>query len=103
MILTGRVVSAEEGRSLGFVNEVAPHDALMRVARKWAADIIACSPMSIRASKQIVRKGLEAASIAEAYANQASYPATRALFKSADVVEGPRAFAEKRKPIWRGK
>ena len=103
MILTGRTVSPEEGKALGFVNEVAPHADLMNVARKWAADIIACSPMSIRASKQIVRKGQEAASIEEAYATQMSFPATRALFASADVREGPLAFAQKRKPVWKGK
>jgi len=103
MILTGRSVGAEEGKALGFVNEVTPHAELMNVARRWAADILACSPMSIRASKQIVRRGLESASIADAYADQMTYPATRALFKSGDVIEGPLAFAQKRRPIWRGK
>ncbi|MFT3728816.1 MAG: enoyl-CoA hydratase-related protein [Terricaulis sp.] len=103
MILTGRTVSPEEGKALGFVNEVVPHAQLMDVAHKWAADILACSPMSIRASKQIVRKGLEASSVQEAYSKQMSYPATRALFASDDVREGPLAFAQKRKPNWRGK
>jgi acetyl-CoA C-acetyltransferase len=103
MILTGRTVSAEEGKALGFVNEVVPHAELMDAARKWAGEILACSPMSIRASKQTVRRGLEAASVQDAYTNQMSYPAIRALFASEDVREGPTAFAQKRRPVWKGK
>jgi acetyl-CoA C-acetyltransferase len=103
MILTGRVVGAEEGKSLGFVNEVVPHAELMDAARRWAADILACSPMSIRASKQTIRKGLDAPTVQDAYSKQMTYPAIRALFTSEDVREGPLAFAQKRKPNWRGK
>lgn len=101
MILTGRPVSAAEGMALGFVNEVVPGADLLACARRWAAQILACSPMSIRASKQIVREGLEAASLADAYTAQLHYPATRALFRSRDIREGPQAFAEKRTPQWR--
>lgn len=103
MILTGRMVSAEEGKELGFVNEVVPADQLMAAARRWAAEILECSPMSIRASKQIVERGLAATSIAEAYIGQARTPAAVALFRSADVREGPLAFAQKRKPQWKGR
>ncbi len=103
MILTGRRVSAEEGHALGFVNEIAPADQLMAVARRWADEIMAVSPMSLRASKEIVRNGLATADIAEAYAAQSQAPAVRALFKSADMREGPLAFAQKRPPRWTGK
>lgn len=102
MILTGRQVSAEEGRSLGFVNEVVPADDLMAAARRWAQQILALSPMSVRASKEAVYRGLGEASLGEAINNQRNYPALRAMFRSADLVEGPRAFAEKRKPQWKG-
>ncbi|WP_240612130.1 enoyl-CoA hydratase-related protein [Brevundimonas vesicularis] len=103
MILTGRRVSAAEGLALGFVNEVVPADDLMATARRWANEIIAVSPMSIRASKEIVRKGAAAASVQDAYAAQTDYPAVRALFRSADVREGPLAFAQKRPPRWSGR
>ncbi|MFZ5931182.1 MAG: enoyl-CoA hydratase-related protein [Pseudomonadota bacterium] len=98
MILTGRHVSAEEGYRLGFINEVVPHGEVMAAARRWAAEIMECSPMSVRASKEMSMQGLAQAGI-EAAAN-GKYEAMTALFKSADSTEGPRAFAEKRKPNW---
>ena len=102
MILTARRVSAEEGVALGFVNEVAPHDQLMAVANRWAQMICECSPMSIRASKQAIQMGLEQ-TLEEAISAQGKYPAVSQLFKSADFVEGPMAFAQKRAPQWTGK
>jgi acetyl-CoA C-acetyltransferase len=103
MILTGRRVGAQEGLELGFVNEVAAAGEVMTVARRWAQDILACSPMSIRASKQTVHRGLDAPSLEAAYRGQDAYPAVKALFKSADVREGPLAFAQKRPPKWTGR
>ena len=103
MILTGRQVSADEGLAMGFVNEVVPAAQLMDAARRWAAEIMANSPMSIRASKEIVRLGMEEPSYRAAYANQENYPAARALFRSADFREGPLAFAQKRTPKWTGR
>jgi crotonobetainyl-CoA hydratase len=102
MILTGRRVSAQEGLELGFVNEVASASDLMAVANKWAELICECSPMSIRASKEVVHMGLEE-TLAEAIGGQFRYPAVAAMFKSADFVEGPMAFAQKRAPQWTGK
>lgn len=102
MILTGRVVSADEGMELGFVNQVVAPEELMAAARRLADTIIECSPMSIRASKQAVMRGLDEPSVAAAYHNQSGYPALRSLFRSADFKEGPQAFAEKRRPRWTG-
>src|SRR5690606_3699403 len=59
MILTGRRVSAAEGQALGFVNEVVAPADLLDAARRWAAQICELSPMSIRASKEAVYKGLD--------------------------------------------
>lgn len=103
MILTGRRVSAQEGVELGFVNEVAPAGETLAVARRWAQEILACSPMSIRASKQTAHKGLDEATLEAAYRGQDDYAAIKALFRSADVREGPLAFAQKRAPKWTGK
>ncbi|WP_083748744.1 enoyl-CoA hydratase-related protein [Pelomonas sp. KK5] len=102
MILTGRRVPAAEGQALGFVNQVTAPEDLMAEARRWAIEITQNSPMSIRASMAIVREGLDEPSLAEADVQQYRYPAARALFASEDFREGPRAFAEKRAPRWRG-
>ncbi len=100
MILTGRRVSAREGLALGFVNEVVAHDDVMPAARRWAAQILECSPMSLRASKQTVYRGLGERSVQAALEAQAGYPAVQALVRSKDRVEGPLAFSQKRKPRW---
>lgn len=101
MILTGRQVKAAEGKELGFVNEVVPAADLMTAAKRWAGLIMECSPMSIRASKESVYKGLDEANLEKAVTGK--YPSVAALFRSEDLIEGPRAFAEKRKPNWTGK
>ncbi|MEW6016614.1 MAG: enoyl-CoA hydratase-related protein [Pseudomonadota bacterium] len=103
MILTGRRVSAAEGLNLGFVNEVVPAAGLMGAARRWAAQICELSPMSIRASKEAVFKGLDEPSLAAAMGAQMRYPAISAMLRSEDFKEGPRAFAEKRAPKWQGR
>jgi enoyl-CoA hydratase/carnithine racemase len=102
MILTARRVTAKEGASLGFVNEVVAPGELMAAAHRWAKQILELSPMSVRASKEAVYKGLTENSVADALAHQSGYPAVAAMYKSADFVEGPRAFAEKRPPHWKG-
>jgi acetyl-CoA C-acetyltransferase len=102
MILTGRRVSAEEGLALGFVNEVVAPDKLIPTALHWAEQILECSPMSVRASKEAVHRALDEATLQTAYAGQARYPAMRDLFRSEDMREGPLAFAQKRPPKWSG-
>ena len=102
LILTGARVGAAEGERLGFVNEVVPVAELMIAARRWAEAILANSPMAVRASKDVVRRGLEHADLAAALADQHTAPGLIAMWASEDYREGPRAFAEKRKPRWRG-
>lgn len=101
MILTGRRVGAAEGQTLGFVNEVVPAAELLDAAKRWAGEIMACSPMSIRASKESVYQGLDVANLEKAVTGH--YPAVGALFKSEDLIEGPLAFAQKRAPQWKGR
>jgi len=101
MLLTGRRVDAEEGRRLGFVNEVVPADDLMPAARRWAEAILECAPLSVRASKEAAMQGLDAPTLEQAINGR--YDQLRAMLKSEDFVEGPRAFAEKRSPQWKGR
>jgi crotonobetainyl-CoA hydratase len=103
MILTGRRVSAAEGAELGFVNEVVPAAELMVAARRWAGQIAELSPMSVRASKEAVFKGLDEPTLEAAIKGQNRYPAVSALFTSEDFVEGPLAFSQKRAPNWKGR
>ncbi|MEM7339510.1 MAG: enoyl-CoA hydratase-related protein [Actinomycetota bacterium] len=101
MILTGRHVPAAEGYELGFVNKVVPDDELMATAREWAGMIAANAPLSVRASKDVVYRSLDMASLEESMA--AKYDSVRAMVQSEDFVEGPKAFSEKRAPNWKGR
>jgi len=101
MILTGRHVTPQEGKELGFVNEVVPHEELMDAAMRWANQILECAPLSIRASKDVVYKSLDSASLQDSM--EAQYDSVKAMVGSEDFVEGPKAFSEKRPPNWQGK
>src|SRR5260370_967209 len=101
MILTARHVSAKEGHELGFVNEVVPAGEALAAAERWAETICKNSPMSIRASKQAIQKGLSV-SLEQAIAEQREYPAVKAMPASQDYIEGPKAFSENRPPHWLG-
>jgi enoyl-CoA hydratase/carnithine racemase len=102
MILTSKRVSAAEGLRLGFVNEVVPAADLQAATARWCAEILRASPMSIRASKETVMRGLDESGVEAAMKNQSGYPAYAAWALSEDAREGPRAFAEKRAPNWKG-
>ncbi|MBM4267167.1 MAG: enoyl-CoA hydratase [Deltaproteobacteria bacterium] len=101
MMLTGEPISAARGAELGIVNEVVSAAELPAAAERWAARICECSPLSVRATKQAALNSLDRP-LREAVAVQ-QYPAVLDLFRSEDCLEGPRAFAEKRKPVWKGR
>lgn len=101
LILTGGRMGAEEARRLGLVNEVVPPGQAVATARKWAAAIVECSPMAVRAAKQAAYRGLDEVHLRDAL--ETVYPGQQANRDSLDFLEGPRAFAEKRKPEWKNR
>jgi enoyl-CoA hydratase/carnithine racemase len=100
LLLTGKLISAAEAYRIGLVNEVVPRNELMAGAERWAAEILECAPLAVQATKQAALQDLSRA-ITEGRARP--YPLQAALRESQDFVEGPRAFAAKRKPIWTGR
>ncbi len=100
LMLTGRHIDAREAYRIGIVNEVVPRADLMDAARRWAADILRGAPLSVRSSKEAALKSLDTP-LPEAL--NTVYPLTRAMYSSEDIIEGPKAFAEKRPPNWKGR
>jgi enoyl-CoA hydratase/carnithine racemase len=101
MLLTGRHVSAAEGLALGFVNEVVAEGATLAAAKRWAAQMLECSPVSLRAMKEIA--GHMGHDLRAAIDSSRNLPAVNALMTSEDMTEGPRAFLEHRKPVWKNR
>jgi dehydration protein DpgD len=101
MLMTGRLIDGEEGRRLGFVNEVVPAAQLMEAAERWASEMLECSPLLLQITKESAQAGF-GLTVDEAIALDWEERIPRML-ASQDYVEGPKAFAEKRAPVWTGR
>lgn len=103
MILTGDPISAARALELGLINAVAPAAELMDAAIALAGRITPNAPLSVQASKRMAAGIVDGKVTREEAAWQQNRAESRIVFTSEDAREGPRAFAEKREPIWKAK
>ena len=99
-VLTGDFLPAADAYKHGLVNRLVPQGQALAEALELAARIVANGPLSLQASKRLVQES-EDWTQAEMFAKQAEVVAP--VFSSEDAREGAAAFAEKRKPVWKGK
>jgi enoyl-CoA hydratase len=99
ILLTGDPISAEEAVRIGFVNEVVASEELMPRAFHFANRLASNAPLALRAIKEAVLRtsGLP---LEEAYGIE--YQLAASVMSSQDAREGPRAFMEKRAPVFKG-
>jgi enoyl-CoA hydratase/carnithine racemase len=100
MILMGETCSAQEAHRIGLVNAVVPAADVLPTARRWAGIICERGPLAVRAAKEAIIRGLSLP-LADGLRLEAFLSGT--LRGTEDAVEGPKAFAEKRKPVFRAR
>lgn len=101
MLLTGEMLPVERLHALGFLNYLEPDgEAVRRRALELAEQVVRNAPLSILAAKQGVRV---AAALGADEGFRVSKEFHRAVYESEDAQEGPRAFSEKRAPVWKGR
>ena len=100
MVLTARMMDAEEAERAGLASRVVPHDTLMDEVRKIAARIAAQSPLVVMANKEMVNAALETTLTQGVQFERRLF---HSLFAFEDQKEGMGAFVEKRKPAFKGR
>jgi enoyl-CoA hydratase len=99
-LLTAEAFPASRALELGLLNEIVSEEELMPRAHEWAGRINANGPLAVRATKESVLRCL-AVDMKEAYRIESDLSSM--VFQSDDAKEGPKAFAEKRPPMWTGR
>ena len=100
LILWGdRRISAQRAYEMGLVNQVVPPDKLMEAAMEWATRMLELAPRAVRNLKEILYKG---SYMGPLEARRYAFGLEQNLRGMADSIEGPKAFAEKRKPVFTG-
>ena len=99
MQLTGHRISSERAYQIGLIQEVVEdRDALFVAADKYAEEVKLCAPIAIQAIKQIVYQGRN---LPVEYSQKLAGPLNARVQSTEDAIEGPRAFSEKRAPVWK--
>ena len=101
LVLTGQRIDAHEARRISLINEVVPHVNLMAAAHELAHKLLACAPLAVQASKQVMLQSRNEPDLEKSMG--AHYEAAERMLASSDAIEGPLAFAQKRKPVWTGR
>jgi len=99
IMLTGKPITAQRAYEIGLVNRLAEPGAVLDAAIELALEVLEGAPLSVKAARETVMLSTE---MGRSAALQAARAAHEATYNSADAQEGPRAFAEKRKPEWKG-
>jgi enoyl-CoA hydratase len=99
-LLTAEAFPAARARELGLLNEIVPEAELADRALDWARRITVNAPLAVQATKESVLRGL---AVDQRTAYEIEDELAGRVFSSEDAREGPRAFAEKRDPVWRGR
>lgn len=100
ILLTGKPITAQRAYEIGLVNRLAEPDELMASALALAGEVLDGAPLSVRAARETVMLSTE---MGRSAALQAARHASELCYHSEDAQEGPRAFAEKRRPNWKGR
>jgi len=100
ILLTGKPISAQRAYEIGLVNRIVEPDELLPAALSLAADIIEGAPLSVRAARETVMLSTE---MGRSAALRAARHASESTYRSGDAQEGPLAFAQKRRPQWKGR